>query len=158
MERSRMFVDGYSLLHRWRAGPFADAAALRVVRDALVARLAEWQAWLGANMTAVFDGQQGGVDAGASRPGFQVIYTAGESADTYIEREALRETRHLRLLVVSSDLAVLHTVAARGGQAITCEEFLRRVQGMGGAVRKARQGRATPRPYPPRLGDFFPPR
>ena len=36
---------------------------LRVVRDALIARLAEWQAWLGANMTAVFDGQQGGVDA-----------------------------------------------------------------------------------------------
>ena len=156
MHAELVLVDGYSLLHRWKPGPFASAEILRGVRENLIAKMSEWQSWVGVGLTLVFDGQEGGRDEGMSRRSYQVVYTRGESADTWIERLVLHETKPFRLMVVSSDLAVLHTVAARGGQAITCEEFLRRVQPLGGAVRTARRGRLVPRPYAPSLGDFFP--
>jgi predicted RNA-binding protein with PIN domain len=153
----RWLVDGFSLLYRWRPGPYTEATAMRAARETLIDRLREWQSWLGAPLTAVFDGR---TDVPAEpRPagGFQVVYTRGESADTWIERHVLEDGRPLGLVVVSSDLKVLHTVAARGAQALTCESFLARVKPLESAVRQARRGRPSPRPYPPRLGDFFPP-
>jgi predicted RNA-binding protein with PIN domain len=155
MTAGHIFIDGYSLLYRWKSGPHEGAEEIRRIREALVARLSEWQSWIGTRMTVVFDGQQGGRDP-ASRKGFEVVYTSGQSADGYIESIVLNAARPFELMVVTSDLNELQTVAARGGQAITCEEFLRRVEPLRGAVQKARKGRVTPRPYPPRLGDFFP--
>jgi predicted RNA-binding protein with PIN domain len=99
-EASLYLFDGYNLLH---AGPFANA---RELSDALASFVAE----RGARGVVVFDGA--GEDAQLGP--LSVRYAP--DADTLLERLAAEHRERERVLLVSSDRAVLETAGRQVAQ------------------------------------------
>ena len=92
--------DGYNLLH---AGPYKDA---RELRDAL----ASFVATRGARGVLVFDGAGEDVQLGPLSVRF------APDADTLLERLAAEHRERERVLLVSSDRAVLETAGRQVAQ------------------------------------------
>jgi predicted RNA-binding protein with PIN domain len=127
----RILVDGYSLLHNWPelapGRPRHSAAA----REALIARLTQYQDASGTPITVFFDGNQprGGMPPAASKPELEVLYSrAGQTADQMIERAAYRFAGYGEVLAVTDDVAERETVTSLGGLASSCSNFVQTVQ------------------------------
>ena len=99
-EASLYLFDGYNLLH---AGPFGDA---RELADAL----ASFVATRGARGVVVFDGAGEDVQLGPLSVRF------APDADTLLERLAAEHRERERVLLVSSDRAVLETAGRQVAQ------------------------------------------
>jgi predicted RNA-binding protein with PIN domain len=99
-DASLFLFDGYNLLH---AGPFAD------VRE-LVDALASFVATHGARGVVVFDGAGDAVDLGP----LSVRYAP--DADALLERLAAEHRERERVVLVSSDRAVLETAGRQVAQ------------------------------------------
>ena len=99
-DASLYLFDGYNLLH---ASPFDDARELIDV-------LASFVATQGARGVVVFDG----VGTDAERGPLSVRYAP--DADTLLERLAAEHRDHERVLLVSSDRAVIETAGRQVAQ------------------------------------------
>jgi predicted RNA-binding protein with PIN domain len=119
-DASLYLFDGYNLLH---ASPFTDAREL-------VDALASFVATKGARGVVVFDG--GGDDA--ERGPLSVRYAP--DADTLLERLAAEHRERERVVLVSSDVAVLET-AGRQVANVSSQLFFR-------DLRPARQPKEPP--------------
>lgn len=132
MALARILVDGYSLLHHWKAlapgRPRFSAAA----REELIHVLTQYHDACGTALTIVFDGsgpKRGPVET-PSRPEVEVLYTrGGQTADQAIERAAVRLLDYGEVLVVTDDYAERDTVVNLGGMATSCENFVHTVEG-----------------------------
>jgi len=107
-EASLYLFDGYNLLH---AGPFADA---RELADAL----ASFVATRGARGIVVFDGAGEDADLGPLAVRF------APDADAALERLAAEHRERERVLLVSSDRAVLGTAGRQVAQ-LSSQTFFR---------------------------------
>src|SRR5262249_2962626 len=99
-DASLYLFDGYNLLH---AGPYVDA---RELADAL----ASFVATRGARGVVVFDGAGDDMELGPLSVRFV------PDADTLLERLAAEHRTRERVVVVSSDRAVLGTAGRRGAR------------------------------------------
>jgi len=100
--------DGYNLLH---GGPFTE-------RGALIDTLASYVAVSGARGIVVFDGAGDDAEFGPLSVRF------APDADTLLERLAVQNRQRERVVVVSSDAAVLDT-AGRDVAKLSAQTFFR---------------------------------
>jgi len=124
----RILVDGYSLLHAWPELARGKARHSAAARDELIHWLTRYQDATGTPLSVFFDG--GGAPKGMSRNessgSIEVLFSkAGQTADDMIERAAHRFQPYGEVLAVTNDTAERDTVAAMGGQAWSCELFIR---------------------------------
>lgn len=126
----RILVDGYSLLHAWPQLAPGRVRHSQEAREALVARLTEYQHAIGTPITVFFDGQ-GSAMSVASKAGpksVEVIFSrAGQTADDLIERAACRFREHGPVLVVTDDHAERDTVSGFGGLFSSCATFISQI-------------------------------
>ena len=127
----RILVDGYSLLHGWKALAPGKPRHSPAAREELIHVLTNYQDACGTPITVVFDG------AGPERPTseaaaddtVEILYSrTGQSADQMIERAAHRLRAYGEVLVVTDDHAERDTVSAFGAMVASCEQFAQDVR------------------------------
>ena len=129
----RILVDGYSLLHAWPELARGKARHSAAARDELIHWLTQYQDAGGTPVTVFFDGGGApkGVAKNESAGGVEVLFSkAGQTADDMIERAAHRFKPYGDVLAVTNDIAERDTVIALGGQAWSCETFIRDLESM----------------------------
>ena len=131
MALARILVDGYSLLHNWpELAPGAPRHSARA-REELIHVLTRYHDATGEPVTIVFDGAGAPPDApqAESSRELEILFSrAGQTADQIIERAAHRFQAHGEVLVVTDDRAERDTVIGFGGAAVSCADFVRRVE------------------------------
>lgn len=150
-----LIVDGYSLLHRDPELAPALHADLTLARQRLVRKIEEVAGVIADRTTVVFDGTAAGAGEGYESAAVEAVFSPQHlTADTVIERLVHDAPDPERILVVTSDLAERHTVAAAGAQTMSCTDFLAAL----GEQRRQVTRRSAARGKAPgaRLGDFFP--
>ncbi len=123
-----LLIDGYNLLHQMPETAFLMQEDPEEAREALLAKLREYQRIKRHKITVVFDAW--GRDEPrheVNKKGVRVIFTAeGETADDYLKRVAPREKE--RAIVVTSDRSVRSFVESQGVISISSREFLDRIE------------------------------
>jgi predicted RNA-binding protein with PIN domain len=130
MALARTLVDGYSLLHQWRALAPGRPRHSEAARDELVRWLTQHHDATGTPISVFFDGagQRRGACLG-STPQVEILFSrTGQTADQMIERATHRLLPYGDVLVVTDDRAEQDTVIALGGMAASCENFIRMVE------------------------------
>lgn len=127
----RILIDGYSLLHAWRALAPGRTRHSAAARDALITRLGQYGDATHTPITVFFDGQ--GAPAGTpgvpSRPDLEILFSRqGQTADDLIERAACRFQAYGEVLVVTDDFAERDTVASFGGLVSGCRLFIQQIE------------------------------
>jgi len=123
-----VLVDGYSVTHQWAAFLTRQARArpLAQQRDALTRLLQQYADQTGRHVTLVFDGgaAKHQPDPDPTGPGLHVVFSPpGKTADDVIERFVAQAGHRDRILVVTSDNMIRHTVEALGTQSTSCDLF-----------------------------------
>lgn len=156
MQTEWLIIDGNNLIHREAVGRAGEAGDFVSARWRLARRLDELAGRLAPRVTLVFDGTRGGRDEAFETSSIEVIFCpAHTTADTMIERLAVRHSRPERVLVVTSDRAERVTVEAAGVATMSCGNFLDQLADV---RRDLHAGLRTRRSSPKggTLGDFFP--
>lgn len=129
--RDVLLVDGYNMIGAW---PFlAELAKLGMqeARDVLLEKLADYQAFSGLRVIAVFDAYRvPGLGKSFTQGKVQVYFTREkETADECIER-LVGEFSHRRrkIYVATSDFTEQHIVFALGALRIPARELLEQVE------------------------------
>ena len=128
----RILVDGYSLLHGWPeiapGKPRYSAAA----RNELIQMLTRYFDATATPISVFFDGAspviEGPSDTRSTKQVEILFSSAGQTADQMIERAAHRFAEYGEILAVTDDVAERETVAAVGGLACSCTNFIRMVE------------------------------
>jgi predicted RNA-binding protein with PIN domain len=144
----KIIVDGYNVIHADASLKRAVAGGMEVAREALLARLREYLASKAVQITVVFDGAGGLVDAEAPVPGrLQVLYTAaGQSADELIVETLQLHANPRQFIVVTSDMSDIGRAAgAVGATVMSSPEFLDRLSARPAAA-EPHAGSEKPRP------------
>ena len=128
--RDILIVDGYNVIFAWSDLKAIAKESLEHARAELRHRLLNYGHHKGYLVILVFDGNYAGVAAPASEervtPQFYEIYTSGETADAYIEREVFsRKGRYTNVYVVTSDGAEQQQISGFGGLRIPAGELRR---------------------------------
>lgn len=128
----RVLIDGYSLLHAWPEVAKGQARHSATAREALIQILQRYADTIPAPVTLVFDG--GGAPPNTPKPApaspLEILYSgAGQTADDVIERVANRLRPFGDFMVVTNDFAERETVFSLGGMAVSCENFIKEVEG-----------------------------
>jgi uncharacterized protein len=131
-----VLVDGYSVTHQWAAFLTRKARARNLAqqRDVLVRLLQQYADHTGRHVTLVFDGgaARHQPDPDPTGPGLHVVFSPrGKTADDVIERLVAQAGHRDRILVVSSDNMVRHTVEALGANSTSAEMFEMEVEAAG---------------------------
>jgi predicted RNA-binding protein with PIN domain len=156
VKASWYIIDAYSLLYRANPGGFDGPVAIARARKKLVEQIASTVPSRNVRVSLVFDGQRASEDVSDFGGTIELIYTGrNQSADGYIEQWAASLREPGKAVVVSSDRAVVETVAAAGCQITTCRTFLEMMERVSKRSRRA-QGTFQRKIKGPRLGDFFP--
>jgi predicted RNA-binding protein with PIN domain len=156
MRSEWLIIDGYSLLHRDPELAPALRRDIDLARERLISKVASIHGALAPRTTLVFDGRTRSREVERFAGAVEIQFSqAGRTADTEIEQWVYRDRRPERLLVVSSDRAVLETVAGRGAATMSCGMFLDQFAREQQQTRRRKQ-KLNQRPSGPRLGDFFP--
>ena len=119
-----IIIDGYNLIRQSNQLSAIDLQDIQLGRDALVDMLAAYKKIKAHRITVVFDGTRASLLSlqRDRQKGITIVFShIGESADTVIKQMARREGQ--KVLVVSSDLDIVHTVEARGAATISSEDF-----------------------------------
>jgi uncharacterized protein len=127
----RILVDGYSLLHNWPELAPGKPRHSASAREELVAVLTRYQDSLGTPITIFFDGSGAppGVPKRESSGQVEVLFSpAGQTADDLIERAVHRFQPYGAVLVITDDHAERDTVIGLGGEAASCNSFIRDVE------------------------------
>jgi predicted RNA-binding protein with PIN domain len=138
----KIIVDGYNVIHADPELKRAAVAGMQRAREALLSRLRDYLASRDVQVTVVFDGAGGIVDAEPLIPGrLQVLYSArGQSADEVIV-DTLRDHANAReYIVVTSDMADIgRAVMAEGASLMASADFLDRIRGGDAPTEAARE-------------------
>jgi predicted RNA-binding protein with PIN domain len=132
---SFLLVDGNNILHAWE-----DLAALlrrfrNAARAELVRLLTDWSDDADERVVLVFDGGGASPRDEVRERRIQIIHGAsGETADSIIERLALKYAETYRLVVATDDLAVRDLAEAAGAEGISADALRDRIE----AGRRAR--------------------
>jgi uncharacterized protein len=119
-----IIIDGYNLVRRSEELSRIDRTDITRGREALIEKLAAYRRLKPHRITVVFDGAGApALSPGRDRAkGIGIVFSrGGESADAVIARMARQE--RATALVVSSDLAVVHSAQACGAAVIDSAEF-----------------------------------
>ena len=119
-----ILIDGYNLIRQSDTLRRYERQSLEAGRQALIARLIEYQKKRAHNITVVFDGwKDGSADEGRDRAGkINIIYSHhGEKADDVIKRIAAHTEEEI--IVVSSDREIVSYITQCGKTALGSVEF-----------------------------------
>jgi predicted RNA-binding protein with PIN domain len=126
----KIIVDGYNVIHADPDLVREAGRAMESARGALLGRLRAYIASRQVQVTVVFDGAGGMVDAESLVPGrLQVLYSAsGQSADEVIVETLRRHPNPREYIVVTSDMADIgRAVRAVGATVMPSAAFLERL-------------------------------
>lgn len=129
--RDVLLVDGYNMIGGW---PFLAQLAnisMQEARDALLEKLAEYQAFSGLRVIAVFDAYRvPGLGKSFTQGKVHVYFTKEkETADECIERLVVDFShRRRKIYVATSDLMEQHIIFALGALRISARELLNQVE------------------------------
>jgi hypothetical protein len=128
----RILVDGYSLLHNWPELAPGRPRHSEAARDELVHVLTRYHDAIGTPITIFFDGAgaRRGAPKNHNSQHVEVLFSkAGQTADQMIERAAHRFQPYGEVLAVTDDNTERDVVIGLGGQASSCLNFIRDVEG-----------------------------
>ncbi|WP_054956079.1 NYN domain-containing protein [Paenibacillus dakarensis] len=129
--RDILLVDGYNMIGGW---PFLAELAnigMQEARDALLEKLADYQAFSGLRVIAIFDAYRvPGLGKSFTQGKVQVYFTKEkETADECIERLVVEFShRRRKIYVATSDLMEQHIIFALGAFRISARELLNQVE------------------------------
>ncbi|MFC7678170.1 NYN domain-containing protein [Paenibacillus sp. GCM10028914] len=129
--RDVLLVDGYNMIGGW---PFLAELAnigMQEARDALLEKLADYQAFSGLRVVVVFDAYRvPGLGKSFTQGKVQVYFTKEkETADECIERLVIDFShRRRKIYVATSDLMEQHIIFALGALRISARELLHQVE------------------------------
>lgn len=125
--RDVLLVDGYNMIGAWPFLAELAKASMQEARDALLEKLADYQAFSGRRVVAIFDAYRvPGLGKSYTQGKVQVYFTKEkETADECIER-LVGEFSHRRrkIYVATSDLIEQHVIFARGALRVSARELL----------------------------------
>ncbi len=117
---SFLLVDGNNILHAWEDLRSLLRASRERARAELVCRLTDWSDDADSRVVLVFD-DGGTAPRNEQREGrIQILYGApGETADSIIERLALKYANIYRIEVATDDRAIFDLAAAAGAETLS---------------------------------------
>ncbi len=121
-----LIIDGYNLILRCGAPPGMPASDLEGRRHQWVVLLEKLLGIMAERITLVFDGQAKPVQSGETGPVEVIFSSAGQTADSVIERLAFG-ARPGEVTVVSSDRLEIQTASASGAVGMSCSVFYEKV-------------------------------
>lgn len=119
-----LIVDGHSVIHAWPdlARLHRTASKRHLARSELLKRLRLLQDMTGDRVVVVFDGTGSRTSEEREQQGLQIFYAdAKATADTVVERLAVRYAPTHRLTVASADGMVRDSILASGAEWISPE-------------------------------------
>ncbi|WP_342576330.1 NYN domain-containing protein [Paenibacillus sp. FSL M8-0142] len=129
--RDVLLVDGYNMIGGWPFLAKLASSSMEEARDVLLAKLADYQAYSGLRVIAIFDAYRvPGLGKSYTQGKVQVYFTKEkETADECIER-LVGEFSHRRrkIYVATSDLIEQHIIFARGALRLSARELLNEVE------------------------------
>jgi len=129
--RDVLLVDGYNMIGSWPELMELSEIGLNEARNRLLERLANYQAYSGRRVIAVFDAYRvPGLGKSYEQGKVEMYFTKEkETADEAIER-FVGELSHRRrqIYVATSDLAEQHVVFGQGALRVSARELLIEVQ------------------------------
>ncbi|WP_438348953.1 NYN domain-containing protein [Paenibacillus sp. FA6] len=126
-----LLVDAYNMIGGWPELAQLATKNMQEARDRLLERLANYQAFSGKQVIAVFDAYRvPGLGKSFSQSKIQVFFTKEkETADETIERLVGEMTRRRRqIYVATSDLIEQHVIFAKGALRLSARELLIEVE------------------------------
>lgn len=137
--RDVLLVDGYNMIGGWPALSALSQTDMQEARDRLLNMLADYQAYSGRRVIAVFDAYRvPGLGRSFVQGKVQVYFTKEkETADECIER-LVGEYSHRRrqIYVATSDSTEQHVIFAQGALRVSARELLLEVEEMQREVKK----------------------
>jgi uncharacterized protein len=124
-----LIIDGYNLLHVGRLPKALNPEELRRERDHLVDQLSEYRHSRSCEITAVFDGWQGGwpTETKERKKGIELIFSrVGEKADEVIKR--LAKEKGQGAVVVTSDRDICRFAERLGVAVIPSDQFREKME------------------------------
>lgn len=137
--RDVLLVDGYNMIGGWPFLAKLSQISMQEARDQLLSKLADYQAFSGRNVIAVFDAYRvPGLGKSFSQSKIQVYFTKEkETADECIERLVGELSRRSRqIYVATSDLIEQHVIFALGALRLSARELLIEVENSEQAIQK----------------------
>lgn len=129
--RDVLLVDGYNMIGGWPYLAKLAKDSMQEARDGLLERLADYQAFSGLRVIAIFDAYLvPGIGKSFTQGKVQVYFTKEkETADECIERLVVEFShRRRKIYVATSDLMEQHVIFALGALRIPARELLSQIE------------------------------
>lgn len=128
-----LFIDAYNVIGAWpRLRKWRDRAELDTARRLLIDDVVEYAHVRGWECVVVFDAQGVGEDTRVehTEQNIQVVFTGGESADSYIERSVFEacEGGQRQVWAATSDVAQLNFSKGKGAHVMTSTLFIQEIK------------------------------
>ncbi|GAB6992512.1 NYN domain-containing protein [Paenibacillus pini] len=137
--RDVLLVDGYNMIGGWSSLSQLSQISMQEARDQLLARLADYQAFSGRKVIAVFDAYRvPGLGKSFTQSRVQVYFTKEkETADECIERlVGEMSLRSRQIYVATSDSIEQHVIFARGALRLSARELFIEVENSEKAIKE----------------------
>ncbi|BFH65472.1 ribosome-dependent mRNA decay endonuclease Rae1/YacP [Paenibacillus azoreducens] len=124
-------MDGYNMIGAWPSLAKLSQISMQEARDELLGKLADYQAFTGRKVIAVFDAYRvPGLGKSFAQSKIQVYFTKEkETADECIERLVGElSLRSRKIYVATSDFIEQHVIFARGALRVSARELLIEVE------------------------------
>lgn len=144
--RDVLLVDGYNMIGGWPELAALSKTGMGEARDRLLDQLADYQAYSGRRVIAVFDAYRvPGLGKSFVQGKVQVFFTKEkETADECIERLVVELThRRRQIYVATSDFVEQHVIFAQGALRVSARELLIEIEESRKQVKKAIEPRRT---------------
>lgn len=128
-----VFVDGYNVIGVWpRLRKWRERADLETARRLLLETVAEFSAVRGWDCVVVFDAQNTDMKQRETEDdtGIKVVFTAGETADSYIERSVFANCKigKRQVWAATSDLVHARVSGAMGAHVMSSSLFVQELK------------------------------
>ncbi|CAM4507603.1 NYN domain-containing protein [Paenibacillus typhae] len=138
--RDVLLVDGYNMIGGWPELAALSLTGMQEARDRLLDMLADYQAFTGRRVIAVFDAYRvPGLGRSFVQGKVQVVFTKEkETADECIERLVGEYThRRRQIYVATSDFVEQHVIFAQGALRVSARELKVEIEENQKQVKKA---------------------
>ncbi|MDF9844420.1 MULTISPECIES: NYN domain-containing protein [unclassified Paenibacillus] len=138
--RDVLLVDGYNMIGGWPELAALSLTGMQEARDRLLDMLADYQAFTGRRVIAVFDAYRvPGLGRSFVQGKVQVVFTKEkETADECIERLVGEYThRRRQIYVATSDFVEQHVIFAQGALRVSARELKVEIEDNQKLVKKA---------------------
>lgn len=126
---SFLLVDGNNIIQAWPDLLKLHRQRNGLAHQELIRRLNDYRDFTHDRVVVVFDGRGKKVNEERDPGGLQIFYTSSSlTADDVIERLALKYGKTYQLTVATNDVPEQDLVIAAGGEAISAEGLLDRIE------------------------------